>query len=181
MTIYWVCICLLVILPPKLSELLCVILTRLYRHHSQTTFQPGNWSRNAIWLGSWATWARKVFSMWQRTVVRMSSVRMSSGCRKQSKGLQPCNTWAISNIGVDTDLASCVKSSIMSTSGASGTRAQAHGVYCLLSSLKGSAAGNGSISILNTKVANLGAQLVWMPHIDGAAHSRSKFGSMYTV
>ena len=37
-------------------------------------------------------------------------------------------------------LASLVKSSIISTSGASGTRAQAHGVYCLLSSLKGRAA-----------------------------------------
>lgn len=38
------------------------------------------------------------------------------------------------------NLASFVKSSIISTSGASGTRAQAHGVYCLLSSLKGRAA-----------------------------------------
>lgn len=38
------------------------------------------------------------------------------------------------------NLASFVKSSIISTSGASGTRAHAHGVYCLLSSLKGRAA-----------------------------------------
>ena len=42
--------------------------------------------------------------------------------------------------GHGADLASMVKSSMYNTSGASGTRAQAHGVYCRLNSLKGNAA-----------------------------------------
>lgn len=73
-----------------------------------------------------------------------------------------------------TDLASMVRSSIYSTSGASGTRAHAHGVYCLLSSLNGNAAPHTKAVYVSESMKcclNDPCNCWWLHRLHGVSHS----------